>query len=560
MNGESALSGDLSMTHVSAINRSRSGSVPGSGISGKPAKAHKLTSPLVILLVFVALTFLMGGGSRSEIHSLILLRPLAVMVLGAGLLTLSWAHIRQFKLLFGLAVMAVLLVVFHLLPLPPSMWQSLPGRDIVMEVDALAGLGEVWRPLSLDPPGTWNAFWSLFVPAAGLCLAVQLDEKGQRFLLAGLILAGLASGVLAILQLLGDAGGSLYLYRVTNNGSAVGLFANRNHQAVFLACLVPMLAVWGLRGAQQGGARLYLGFSQQTLSAYLAVLVLVPLVFVTGSRAGLLTMLAGFVLAAWSIGLFDFGSGNEAAGSQMAGDRASGNAAFAGRRSAKGTSKGIRKGFGKGIGTGSGRKLMMVALAGVPLVLIAFGAIAQGRTEALARFAAMDYAGDLRSKIAPAVAELGQFYAPWGSGLGAFERVFMRHEGAEFLGPSYVNHVHNDYLEFLMTGGIGAALLLAMAIAAVLVGLAKIAFRPSQGKHSVALARAGGSVLLLLAIASVVDYPLRVPSIQLLAVVAAVWLARGVLSNNKLLKNIRNVLLKKDRPLCRSHRNLRQGR
>src|SRR3546814_18783044 len=52
------------------------------------------------------------------------------------------------------------------------------------------------------------------------------------------------SGGLGLAQVIGPRDGPLYLYEITNNGSAVGLFANRNHQAALLACLFPMLAVY----------------------------------------------------------------------------------------------------------------------------------------------------------------------------------------------------------------------------------------------------------------------------------------------------------------------------
>ena len=43
----------------------------------------------LILLSFVALTFLLGGGARPDVTSLLLLRPLAFIALVAGLLTLT---------------------------------------------------------------------------------------------------------------------------------------------------------------------------------------------------------------------------------------------------------------------------------------------------------------------------------------------------------------------------------------------------------------------------------------------------------------------------------------
>lgn len=510
MCGEFTVFGDLTMSAKSTKNRREHRSEN----REQSVQVWKRASPLMFLLIFMGLTFLMGGGSRAEILSLTALRPLAVLALGAGLMTLRWEHIRRFKVLFIFAAVTFALVALHLIPLSPAIWQSLPGRGIVMDVDAFAGLEAVWRPLSLDPEGTWNAFWSLFVPLAVLVLAVQLDEKEHRIVLAGLIVIGLASALLAIPQMMGDPRGGLYLYRVTNVGSAVGLFANRNHQAVLLACLVPMLAAWSIYASKREG-RLYLGQPPQKLLAYIAALVLVPLVLVTGSRAGLLTILIGFGLACWCMGLF-FG------GEPVTETRP----AHVGKKSSSQGAKGKRW-------------LVGTLLGAIPVLGIGVAVVALGRGRALSRLGDVGYTDELRGQLAPVIIEHAQFYAPWGSGLGAFERVFKVHEAEQFLGPAYVNHVHNDYLEVVMTGGIPAVALLAIAIIAALIAIVKITFGRFKHRKGVALARAGGSVLLLLAIASSVDYPLRVPSIQLLAILAAVWLSRGVLREPMVQKPVR---------------------
>ncbi len=112
-----------------------------------------------------------------------------------------------------------------------------------------------------------------------------------EFLIPIVIFIGAVSGIIGVLQIAGSNEGSLYLYRITNNGSAVGLFANRNHAAVLLACLFPILAVFAKRsrGTRTGGRNM-----QQLIAASVAIL-LVPLILVTGSRIGLLTGIIGMI-------------------------------------------------------------------------------------------------------------------------------------------------------------------------------------------------------------------------------------------------------------------------
>src|SRR3546814_16949820 len=101
------------------------------------------------------------------------------------------------------------------------------------------------------------------------------------------------SGVLGLAQAIGPRDGPLYLYEITNNESAVGLFANRNRQAALLACLFPMLAVYASID-HPSAERMRLKFA---LCASVALFFL-PLLLVTGSRAGLVLGVIGLLAGA----------------------------------------------------------------------------------------------------------------------------------------------------------------------------------------------------------------------------------------------------------------------
>ena len=443
------------------------------------------------LVLFLALVFFTGGGARGDIQSLIILRPVTVLMCGFALWSLKREHVQANRFLFGMAVAIFALVGLHLVPLPPAIWSSLPGREIITEIDKTAGLGDVWRPLTMVPSGGWNAFYSLFVPLAVLLLGVQLSREERFQLLPVLMGLGLFSGFIGLLQTIGDPQGLLYFYSVTNNGSAVGLFANRNHQAILLATLFPMLAVYacaGVKSEEQAKVRGYIALA--------AAVVLVPLILVTGSRAGLIVGVVGLL----SVALL--------------------------YRRPKIVVPKKRK----------SNKLDLRWLLGAFAVICLGGlTVIMSRAEAFKRISAADQTEDLRFKAWPYVMDMAEKYFPVGSGAGSFVEVFQRDEPYELLEPSYFNHAHNDWLELYLTFGLPGLLLLTCVV--FVFGKATLgAFRAEIGEgRDVLFARLGAVTVVILALGSIGDYPLRAPALAAVLMIAALWMASprgGEVSNN----------------------------
>ena len=417
------------------------------------SRLRGISGPFRAMCLLLALAFLLGGGARGDIQSLVVLRPCAILLLFYGLARLDRSQIAANRFVLASALLVLLLLGLHLVPLPPGVWGALPGRDLVREIDQVAGLGAVWRSFSLAPDATLNALFAALVPCAALMLGVQLDARERRMLIWPVLLFGGLSALLGIAQLSGPPDGPLYFYRVTNNGAAVGLFSNRNHQALLLATLLPVLAVWAMDRAS-GGRR----SSFRALLAVLAGVAVILLILVTGSRAGLL--------------------------------------------------------------------LGACALLLVPLIaLLAALAIWRGRGLAWERLLGTAAGDDIRFAIAPTVLGLIRSYMPLGSGLGSFERVFQMHEPDALLRPNYANHAHNDWLELALTGGIPALLLLAAALVAYAIR-GRSLFGPAlAGCADLPLARLGMAVVALAAIASLGDYPLRVPSLACFFIVGVLWMS-----------------------------------
>lgn len=437
------------------------------------------------MAAFLVAVFLMGGSSRINVHSLIILGPLSVLACAGALMTLRREQIADLKWLFaGFAAIFVLAAV-HLIPLPPGLWQALAGRNELLKVDRLAGLDPVWRPLTLTPMNGWHALASLFAPLAILLFGAQLNREQLYRFLPVVILLGALSGLFGLLQVIGSPTGPLYLYQTTNNGSAVGLFANRNHAALFLAIQFPLLALWA---SQDAGDRK----KQKARLAAAAILslLLLPLILVTGSRSGLIIAFLSLIASAAVFG-----------------------GAF------------FKQPGGKSL---SGRRAPLVFLgAAVAVSAIVYLTLHFSRAESVQRIIAQSFSSDNRAAFWPICAELFWKYFPLGSGSGSFVEVFQIAEPQALLDTDYLNHAHNDFLETGITFGLPGILLMLAAIALYAGKSIAIWLRGDPKSRSIKFARAAGMAIFFIAAASVTDYPLRTPAMACLFMLLALWFARG---------------------------------
>jgi O-antigen ligase len=430
---------------------------------------------IVLLLVLV---LALGGSARADVPQLTILRPASALLLGFGLMTLRREHLRSHRPIWLLAAGIVVLPALQLIPLPPGLWQQLPGRGLIVEIDQAAGLGPMWRPLSLTPLATLNALFACLVPLAALVLGIQLGDRNRARLLPAVLVLGGVTALIAIVQIVGGQPERLHLYPITNRESPVGLFANRNHQAVMLALLLPMLAVFGFR--ERFGLRLL---------ALGGAVLLIPLILATGSRAGLLTALAGLI----AVPMITGGSGPSAV--RRTGDRWS--------LDHWRPNAGLLMAGGGAVGIG---------------LMIWFG-----RDEAWSRMPGAVAGLDQRWYILPTLGRMLADYFPVGTGMGSFERVFQIHEPEAQLGPTYLNHAHNDWMEVVLDGGVLATALLVCALVAFSIALIG-AWRGHHGSiEQCQLARLGVAVIALQGFASLFDYPLRTPIHAVVFAIAVLW-------------------------------------
>src|SRR5690606_22992105 len=126
---------------------------------------------------------------------------------------------------------------------PVDIWSRLPGRDLIFQMDRLLGENDRWRPITMTPLLTMNSLLSLILPLTALLVAAATPASERIKLWWAIWAFGLASAVFGLLQFMAGEGSVLYLYRITNIGSLVGLFSNRNHNALLL-CISILSAGW----------------------------------------------------------------------------------------------------------------------------------------------------------------------------------------------------------------------------------------------------------------------------------------------------------------------------
>jgi hypothetical protein len=277
-------------------------------------------------------------------------------------------------------------------------------------------------------------------------------RQGERLALAPVILlvVALSAGAM-MLQMTGIL--SISPYFRTGNEAAVGLFANRNHQALLLAIGLPLAANWATENQLSSVApalRLWIA-----LACIAVFMILIP---ATGSRTGLVLGGIGLFMA----GVIAWEPGREALGR---------------------------------IGSRRRRRQVTTAAAigAAALMIVAFSF---SRAVGVQRLLKLDVVADTRSRLLPRVLEMAETFFPFGSGYGTFDPAFRRFERLDAL--------------------------------AVLARRAATAWRGPGDRTTTRIARLSSVLILLVLVASAVDYPLRTPLGMALLALFATWLSQRV--------------------------------
>jgi O-antigen ligase len=426
---------------------------------------------MAILLVFA---IVLGGASQQNaiFVAIVEMASLPLLVFAGGRLmgTTSALYIHRQALLLLCAVCATPLL--QLIPLPPQIWQALPGRELMTLGLQLSGASPGWSPHSVAPDLTRSSALALLPPVAIFLAALVVPGRFQAKLLSGLLLAATAFVIIGTVQLVSGSD-QFHPYRTTDSGQLTGLFANRNHLATLILITLPFAAVKAGTADREGGGGATRLVRWGSVTYVFAAMVALGVI---GSRAGVVLALPavgmGLVIA-WAA---------------------------------------------------SGRGTPNKALAGAALAVVAggttFAAVALGPL--MARF---DVVPEGRFDGWRTVVAAAQQFLPLGSGIGSFDTVYRSVEPVERLTPLFLNHAHNEYLElWLEAGWIGVVLIIAFISWWGRRSWQAWADGLSPNRHN---QRAASAAILILMLHSTVDYPLRTLALATVCALLAGLLEKG---------------------------------
>lgn len=417
---------------------------------------------LYAALALLAVAVLFGGATRYEVGTTMLPR-LAALV---AIVYLFWPRnrsslrVERGALLFWVALFALPLV--QLIPLPWSVWTSLPGRGLARQVYTALG-DRPWLPISLSPSRTLDFLLALVVPLAAWLLGKHLDFPGRAVVLRAMLLLAIVSAVLGLVQLTMGADSPLYFYTVTNDDSSVGFFSNANHLGLFLAGGIVIALVW-LADTMTVSGRIP---APAAVTCGLAICVLLFGIAGTSSRASAIFSVVGLLGGLAMLPLERIG---------------------------------LKRSYVLG---GSG--IVTLALAG------GLGLVLSGRVLS-DRFRIEDGTQE-RIGLLPRFAHVAHDFFPFGSGLGSFEPVYKSYEQASALSFGYWNQAHQDYLQVAIEGGLVGILLILAFLIWFAIRVVRIWYR---GDESSRMRRQQATAALFLAMImahGMGDYPMRTGTI-----------------------------------------------
>lgn len=441
-------------------------------IAGSPLAARRFDAPVLGAAALLLLSIIFGGGGAEGPTPNGWLEALGAILMMAAIANhfaarpLPW----QAAVPLWLAVAALAVVALQLIPLPPSVWTTLPGRETATTVSAATGVSGVWRPLSLDPEATRRAGAALLVPIGIFLAAVGANRSGIILLLKMLIVGASLSAVLGAVQIALGTPEGLAPYGNSAPGVASGLFANANHHAqLMLAAIIATGLLIRLEEPQVRIRRI-----KGDLVFHLAWLlfpIFIAVTIATQSRAGLALMVPALVAA-----------------------------------------------IVLAISRRGPARLFTIFVLAVAAVVALF-ALAPGSTARIMKLQT-SLMGENRVISLPDIQFTLAQYWPFGSGFGTFAPVFQSNEDLDLVIGPRLNHAHNDLLEIVVEAGIAGALLLATA--AVAMGGRFWSLLRAKRTTDTGLALGGLAILTLMLLHSLVDYPLRM---QALAAVAGLAIA-----------------------------------
>lgn len=457
-----------------------------SGVSDRRPHRRKASSPsarflpsrgALICMAIVVCAMVLGGGGTTNPQTETVLQILTAMLLITPVAATDWRDGlgRVPNSMWLVSGLVLVMPVVQLIPLPPSVWHTLPGRQIELSSMGLVGGADSWMPISMAPARTFASFLAMLSAVLVMLQVSRLSLEDRNWVCATIALVAGASLVLGVLQLSRTAGLDWSLYSEFSHGYLVGFQANRNAQADVL--LIAMLAIGVLAVTRLTDDRphpvTWAGFAIGLAAFGFGVLT-------TGSRTGIaITPIVLIVLVAilWPLVR---------------------------------SMRHVRVWAGALIVCVCGIAMMATQFASVRRVIGRFSVLHDGRT-------------DLWADTSFAIKQVW----PVGSGIGTIVPMLEAAERLEVVDPTRPVRAHNDWLEWTLESGLPG--LVVLGCIAVVIGILAFRALAARSGNNAAVIRRAQTFLALGALAviglhGIVDYPLRSMSLAALTAISAALL------------------------------------
>lgn len=367
-------------------------------------------------------------------------------------------------LLFG---SFLLLNILFLIPLPPEIWASLPGRSVISESYRVAGLDLSWFTISMTPEkSVYSIFHFLPVTSVLLITALSASQSENDKALTAVFAAVTLSVLLGLIQ--GLTGSELfYLYEFSHIRLSSGFFSNANHQACLLVMLIPFAVSKALQPIPPTFQR-----NNGWLEPRLAMAAFLIFIMV---GVALTQSVAGYALSAITLCMISL------------------------------------KAYQKNHSPRFINIFLFALLAG--LFVVDFVFLGRFMPELMRE---LEAAGSTsRQVMAKTTLSSAKIYFPVGSGPGSFEDIYRFHQPLTNINQSYPNQAHNDYVQIFLELGVLGAVIITFSITLLATYTLRSFFNNRKKSHfEPYLAFVS---LVVLAIHGAVDYPLRTISVSSVA-------------------------------------------
>ncbi|HET9628887.1 MAG TPA: O-antigen ligase family protein [Novosphingobium sp.] len=453
-------------------------------MTGVVNRSPERRSAALIAGIAVAVAMVLGGGGSPAPP-----QELAAQIAVAALFCLwliLWPVVPRDRLrpTFALCGLITVIPVIQLVPLPPTIWQVLPGRALERQALDLIGAGHTWRPLSMSPARTLGSLLALVPPAIMLVLTGTLGQRGRNVVIGTVAGVALLTILVGALQAAGGPASPFRLY-VADTGHLNGFQANHNSAADILLIGMVAYAVVAREWIERAPARRAGAIGKMIVFAGVALFSLA--VFLTASRAG-----TALLPVAWSAVL------------------------AVNRPSWLLSSQRL-----------PWRGLVIAALLiAVSLSLALY--LLRGNEVVAAVLRRYDFGAELRPQIWTDSVQAARTYFPVGAGMGAFIPAYLAAERIDVVGMTLPNRAHNDFVELFVEAGAPGFVVLAIIIAV----LGRLGWRQFRNPWASIRRQAyfAAATFTIIALHSQVDYPLRSISLACIAAASAgllVPVARG---------------------------------